>query len=170
MKKRIIYLAIIVTTYFNANAQEQNSNNAVKENLNENTNSRPVRFPPKPIFEVDTKMKFENLEHDFGNIKEGPEYSCEFVFKNIGIEPLIIQNCQGSCGCTLPEWSRDPVLPGNSGKIKVRFTSNGRPGSFHKTITVISNAGTKVLSIKGYVEKALENAVPLNDNSILINR
>ena len=99
-------------------------------------------------------INFSVTEHDFGTIEEnqGPE-SYEFIFSNDGSLPLILSNVQPSCGCTSPEWTKEPVMPGKLGSINVRFDPKGRPGPFTKTITVFSNAENKsvVLKIKGYV-------------------
>ena len=98
-------------------------------------------------------MQFEKDNHDFGNVSEGTMASHEFKFKNTGNQPVVIANVQASCGCTTPEWTKTPVLPGKSGIIKAVYSSAGRPGVFNKTVTVTSNAvePSKVLSIKGTV-------------------
>lgn len=103
---------------------------------------------------VDTmpKIKFEKLEHDFAKIKEGTLATYGFVFTNTGKTPLILTNVQASCGCTTPEWPKEPIMPGAKGVIKAAYNSYGRPGQFLKTISVKSNAGTDIiLSIKGDV-------------------
>ena len=111
-------------------------------------------------------MKFATELHDFGTIPEGPAAEYEFNFKNTGKEPIIIQRAQPSCGCTTPSYSKDPVLPGKSGSIKASYGTQGRPNAFNKTITVFTNVGTKVLTIKGNVEKAPEGSVPENNSMI----
>ena len=100
------------------------------------------------------EIAFEKIEHNFGKITEqaGPA-NFNFNFKNIGKVPLVISNVSASCGCTSPEWSREPVLPGKSGFIKVSYNPAGRPGSFDKTVTVAANImnGVQVLKISGEV-------------------
>ena len=98
-------------------------------------------------------MQFATDSHDFGNVPEGTMATHEFRFKNTGNQPVIIANVQASCGCTTPDWTKTPVLPGKSGIIKAMYSSAGRPGVFNKTVTVTSNASepSKVLSIKGAV-------------------
>lgn len=101
-----------------------------------------------------TDMVFETLEHDFGKIKEdGGPANYNFNFKNTGKVPLVISAVNASCGCTTPEWSKEPVLPGKSGFIKVSYNPLNRPGSFSKTVTVAANipTGTLVLKISGDV-------------------
>ncbi len=99
-------------------------------------------------------MAFESMDHDFGKIREdaGPA-NFNFNFKNTGKVPLVISTVSASCGCTTPEWSKEPVLPGKSGFIKVSYNPLGRPGSFYKTITIVANVpnGSQVLKITGEV-------------------
>ncbi|MDB5268500.1 MAG: hypothetical protein JWP58_1540 [Hymenobacter sp.] len=98
-------------------------------------------------------MQFSTDSHDFGNVPEGTMATYEFKFKNTGNQPVVIANVQASCGCTTPDWTKTPVLPGKMGVIKAMYSSAGRPGVFNKTVTVTSNAteASKVLSIKGTV-------------------
>ncbi|MCC2545322.1 DUF1573 domain-containing protein [Hymenobacter sp. BT175] len=98
-------------------------------------------------------MKFEKELHDFKDVPEGTMATYEFRFKNMGNQPIVISNVQASCGCTTPDWTKTPVLPGKTGIVKAMYSSAGRPGVFNKTVTVTSNAGnpTTVLSIKGNV-------------------
>ena len=111
-------------------------------------------------------IEFERITHDYGTFKEesGPQ-TYTFKFKNKGNVPLILNNVQPSCGCTTPEWIRKPIPPGEEGYIKVSYDPKGRPGSFNKSIRVISNAenSTVNLFIKGEViprEKTLAELYP----------
>jgi hypothetical protein len=112
---------------------------------------------------------FKKETHDFGTIPEGPAAEYEFSFVNNGKEPLIIQQVHASCGCTTPSYSKEPVLPGKTGVVKASYSTVGRPNAFTKTITVVSNAGTKMLTIKGEVEKAPDGSVPSNTSMIKTN-
>ena len=114
-------------------------------------------------------MNFVADNHDFGDVQEGPTADYEFTFKNTGKEPIIIQRVQPSCGCTTPSYSKEPIAPGKTGTIKASYNTSGRPGQFTKTLTVVSNAGTKVLTIKGTVEKAPTSSVPENSSMIKTN-
>ncbi len=107
-------------------------------------------------------MHFQEDSHNFGTIPEGPGAEVVFRFENKGSEPIILQQVRPSCGCTTPSYSKDPVLPGKTGEIKAIYNTKGRPGGFAKSITVTSNAGTKVLTIKGEVEAAPASSVPAN--------
>ena len=106
-------------------------------------------------------IKFKTESHDFGKVEEGVQAAYTFEFTNTGTAPVVISNAQASCGCTTPDWTKEPVMPGKTGKVMASFNSQGRPGSFSKTVTVISNSETPqiVLSIKGEVNKAGEKAV-----------
>jgi LEA14-like dessication related protein len=100
------------------------------------------------------EILFEKMDYGFGRIKEeGGLVTYEFKFNNTGNIPLVIQGVNASCGCTTPEWSREPVLPGKTGFIKVSFNPDQRPGIFTKSITVNANIpkGTRVLTISGEV-------------------
>lgn len=99
------------------------------------------------------KIEFAEQEHDYGTIQKGGDGNCEFTFTNNGNEPLILSNVKASCGCTVPTWTKEPVMPGKNGTIKVRYNTNN-VGGINKTITVTSNAVDNpriVLKIKGQV-------------------
>ena len=96
----------------------------------------PVENPNAPDFQ------FDNDTYDFGTINEGDKINFEYTFKNIGKEPLIITRAKGSCGCTVPQWPKEPIKAGESGTIKVVFNSAGKVGKQRKTITLNSNAKT----------------------------
>jgi len=114
-------------------------------------------------------MAFKSETHEFGTVAEGPDATCEFFFTNTGKEPIIIQKAQPSCGCTVPSFSSEPVPPGATGKISVAYHTKGKPNPFTKTISVVSNAGTKVLTIKGNVEKAPTSSVPESSSMLKTN-
>lgn len=98
-------------------------------------------------------FKFASENHDFGDFREGIMAEQVFTFTNTGNAPIVISSVKASCGCTTPEWPKEPVMPGETASIKAVYNSKGRPGSFYKTITIVSNAAepNKVLSIKGNV-------------------
>lgn len=100
------------------------------------------------------QLSFEKEVIDYGTIEKGANGEREFKFTNTGKEPLIITNCKGSCGCTVPSWPREPIAPGESGVIKVKYDTK-RVGPINKSVTVNSNAATpvKVLRIRGMVNK-----------------
>ncbi|MEQ8303950.1 MAG: DUF1573 domain-containing protein [Cyclobacteriaceae bacterium] len=95
---------------------------------------------------------WESATHDFGKIKQGVPQTHEFKFTNTGKQPLVITNVQASCGCTTPDWSKDPIPPGGEGFIKATYNAAAM-GGFTKTVTVMANVenGFKQLTIKGEV-------------------
>ena len=102
------------------------------------------------------EFKFDLEIIDYGKINKGADGERIFVFTNIGDAPIIIQNVQSSCGCTIPEKPENPIMPGEKGKIKVSYDTK-RVGGFSKQITILSNAkiARKTLKIKGYVRNAV---------------
>lgn len=99
------------------------------------------------------EFNFEKELHDFGQLVDGEKVSYSFKFINSGDAPLIISNAKGSCGCTVPNWSRDPIAPGESGSIDVTFNSSGRSGKQNKAITLTANTNPsrKVINITSEV-------------------
>lgn len=112
-------------------------------------NAQEVQQPANPNA---PEITFPKVEHDYGTVTKGGNGDCEFTFKNTGKEPLILSNVRSSCGCTVPSWTREPVLPGKEGSIKVRYATS-RVGMINKSITVESNAKNSpvILKIKGNV-------------------
>ena len=106
-------------------------------------------------------IKFDKLVHDYGSIYQGADGSCEFKFTNEGDDPIILSSVRSSCGCTIPSYPKDPILPGQSNVIKVTYDTK-RMGTISKNITVTSNASeqTIVLSIKGNVIQKPNEILP----------
>ncbi|MDI1355604.1 MAG: DUF1573 domain-containing protein [bacterium] len=96
------------------------------------------------------EIKFEEEVFDFGRITQGEKVSHAFAFKNIGKKNLIISGASGSCGCTVPEWPKEPIKAGESGVIDVVFSSEGKRGLQEKTVTVVTNCepATRIIRIK----------------------
>jgi hypothetical protein len=101
---------------------------------------------------------FEASTYDFGKIKQGVPVDHEFKFTNTGKIPMVITNVAASCGCTTPDWTKDPIPPGGSGFIKATFNA-ASPGGFNKTVTVTSNIenGFVQLTIRGEVVTGVVN-------------
>lgn len=99
-------------------------------------------------------MDFEKTEHDFGTIAQGENVSHVFKFTNTGKTDLLIANAKGSCGCTVPEYPRTPIKPGESGEMKVTFSSAGRNGMQSKTVDITTNTalGQQQLVIKASIK------------------
>lgn len=101
------------------------------------------------------KISFEETEYYFGKITEGEEVKHTFDFTNTGEAPLVINDARASCGCTVPDWPQEPIMPGESKSINVVFNSSGKKGTQNKTITLKTNISEEpvVLRLKGEVEE-----------------
>ncbi|MNU78589.1 hypothetical protein D3C71_681820 [compost metagenome] len=111
------------------------------------------------------QIEFVKDSHDYGTIENGVSGDCVFVFKNTGNAPLILENVKGSCSCTVPNWTKDPVLPGQTGEITVHYDTHNS-GSINKSVTIASNAvneAVKVVRIKGNVLPVKEPVVGTNN-------
>ncbi|MEI6523025.1 MAG: DUF1573 domain-containing protein [Bacteroidia bacterium] len=135
MKNLILSVGIMFLSTFAVKAQDA---------------AQPAQAAPNPNA---AEIVFEQEVLDYGTIEHNADGNRVFKFKNTGKEPLIITNCVGSCGCTVPTWPKEPIKPGASSEIKVKYATD-RVGAFEKTITVSSNAKTasKVIKIKGVVK------------------
>lgn len=111
------------------------------------------------------EIKFEEETHDFGRITQGEKVSYSFKFKNTGGSNLIISSANGSCGCTVPEYPKQPILPGEEAKVNVVFSSEGKSGMVEKSVTLVTNCepSTRVIYIKADIVVPTEsnpNAMP----------
>ncbi|EAY28858.1 DUF1573 domain-containing protein [Microscilla marina] len=143
------------------NTKESAANNNTENNNNQtvvSTTGENKTESTKPTNENDNgpkaSIKFEKMTHDFGEITEGTVAKHTFTFTNSGDVPLVVKSARGSCGCTVPDWPKEPIAPGKTGEIKVQFNSQGKPGTQAKTVTLTTNtaAGTEVLNIKAQVK------------------
>ena len=95
-----------------------------------------------------TTVELIDSVYNFGKVTEGENVEYNYRFKNTGANPLIISNVSASCGCTVPEKPEAPIMPGETGFIKVKFNSEGRVGQAHKSVTVISNANPEFVPLQ----------------------
>ena len=104
------------------------------------------------------EIKFDKLTHDLGTFSEkSPVVSCTFTFTNVGESPLIINQAVASCGCTVPEYTKTPIQPGEKGEIKVTYNGTGKfPGHFKKSITVRTNGAVEMTRL--YIEGEMTEA------------
>ena len=102
---------------------------------------------PKPVFTT------ESTEFDFGTVNEGEIVNHIFKFTNTGKSPLVIDKATASCGCTVPQWPKHPIGVGETGEIKVRFDTKGKPNQQIKTISIMANTEPTLtrLRIRGFV-------------------
>ena len=112
----------------------------------------PATKPDGPL----PVMEWADVEHDFGTIKEGDKVTYVYKFKNTGAVPLIIETVRPSCGCTAPNWSKEPIPVGGTGEVEVVFDSKGKPNAQNKTVTVTANTWPQstVLRFKTFVTPA----------------
>ena len=103
------------------------------------------------------EIKFDKMSHKFGTFSsKNPVQECTFTFTNVGDAPLVINQAVASCGCTVPQYTKTPIGPGEKGTIKVTYNGDGKPaGHFKKTITVRSNASTELVRL--YIEGDMED-------------
>lgn len=143
--KRIVTYAFLLTVACGAVSCEE------KKEGEAALTQAPPALAPEPLKQ--TTIAFKESEHEFGDVKEGDFAKYEFVFTNTGTEPLYVRDAKASCGCTTPEWTKDTIAPGAEGKILVQFNSQGRPGDFNKSVTVLANTDPEatVITIKGHV-------------------
>jgi hypothetical protein len=113
------------------------------------------------------QIQFEKESHDYGSIENGANGDCVFTFKNTGNAPLILENVKGSCSCTVPDWTKDPILPGATGQITVHYDTKSA-GPINKSVTISSNAVNepmKVVRIKGNVVAAAVKEADLQEEA-----
>ncbi len=141
MKKALTLLTVILFGIQLSHAQE------VKQEATENNPNA-------------AEISFDKTVHDYGTLYVGGDGNCEFEFTNTGKEPLILSSVRSSCGCTVPQWPREPILPGKKSTIKVKYDTN-RMGPINKSVTVMSNAKNTpvVLRISGNIIKKNEESL-----------
>ena len=176
MKINAVTLFVLVAMLFMAvSCKDRNAEKKIAElesrlaDLEGKKSSNPVSAPSpvsQPVSEEKPEgplpvAQFEKVEHDFGTINEGQVVEYTYTVKNTGAAPLIIQNAQPSCGCTVPDWTKTPIPAGGSGFVKAKFDSKGKPNIQNKTITDTANTWAKqtVLRFKAMVTPKA-NATP----------
>lgn len=161
--KLLSFFALVLALSFVA-CKGDSSKDSARESLNTTpaattaVNNNAPATPAVPAGPL-TKVSFVESTYDYGTIMDGEKAEYEYSFTNTGDEPLIISNAKGSCGCTVPDWPREPIAPGEKGVIKVVFNSKGKgkvggnPQSKRVTITANTDPANTYLTIKGIVDK-----------------
>jgi len=145
MKQLILLLVSLALVSCSSSSDEKTITiDLVNSPLTANSKAEKVLIPNIEMLET---------SYDFGEMQQGESVTHEFMLKNTGDADLIITAAKGSCGCTVPEWPKNPIAKGEEAAIKVTFNSAGKSGKQNKTVTLVSNAipNTKVITINGNV-------------------
>lgn len=152
MKKLLLVGMAIATMSFTACKKDASEKvDSSKKEMAEQRDSQEQAFPV---------MEFESKEHDFGTVDEGEIVEHNFVFTNTGNAPLIVSDAQPSCGCTVPSWTKEPIAPGETGELLVKFNTRGKPNQQMKQVRITTNteSGRETIRIKAFVNPENSNA------------
>lgn len=146
MKKTFTILAM-ASLVLTASCKKENAALRIDENTAKEAELSHANAGKMPV------IKFEVMEHDFGTVNEGDKVEYTYKFTNEGSADLLLTNVKPACGCTVPEYTKTPIAPGQSGELKVTFDTAGKPGLQQKTVNVHTNteSGTDVISFKANV-------------------
>ena len=155
MKKVMMALALLMLA-MSAFAQAQEKSQKAENQEQQETVEGPM-------------LEFEATTVDYGEIEQNSDPYRVFKFTNVGTEPVVIKNARGSCGCTVPDAPKEPILPGETGEIKVRYDTK-RVGPFTKTVTLTTNESkpNRTLIIKGKVNRA-QDGLPKKKSGMFDN-
>lgn len=148
MKKITILLALVIVASFNACKDGGNASSKINKANLEKAATRDIEIKKgTAVISLDKKV------YDFGTVNEGDIVETSFKVTNSGKNNLVITNAQASCGCTVPVWPKAPIKPGETGDVKVKFNTTGKPNRQQKTITLTTNteSGREILTLKGSV-------------------
>lgn len=147
MLRKIFYLFIAGALLSSCQSASNDVRDAARQNIAGNNAVQPANPAATPADAQaitqptgpTTNMTFAETEFNFGTVLEGEKVSHTYKFTNTGNEPLILSNAQGSCGCTVPKWPREPIAPGASAEIIVEFNSKGKRGTRNQKVTITAN-------------------------------
>lgn len=152
MKTNLLFLLLGTTLFFACEPPKANNGESA---VSTDVINVPATASDKPVDKnAGPTMSFNETEHDFGKIVQGEKVSYSFVFKNTGGSDLVISNASASCGCTVPNYPKQPIKSGETAKIDVQFDSSGKSGLTKKTITLVTNCNpsTQLLTITSTIE------------------
>lgn len=143
-KNSLVIIALVGLSFFSC---KENPTSKIKPENLQKAVSRDSKFLGNP------EIAFDKPDYDFGIINEGDIVNGKFKIYNKGKSDLVISNAQPSCGCTIPEWPKDAIKPGDSASLSFTFNSHGKVGKQNKSITLQTNTakGTEILYLKGMV-------------------
>lgn len=152
MNYKSITMALLATVLLISCKKEVKMDENKTVNVETTNENAPIKIDPNGKF---AKMDFAKVEHDFGTINGDDVVETVFTFTNTGEGDLVISNAKGSCGCTVPEYPKEPIAPGEKADIKVSFSPKGKNGMQNKTVTLTTNTatGTEMLNIKANIVK-----------------
>jgi hypothetical protein len=142
--KKVVRIILYFTFIFAVSLLVNCSDSEKKQNNGQQSSNADKEKMPE--------ISFRESEHNFGKVTQGERVGWFFYFTNTGGQDLIIQNVSSSCGCTIPDYSKEPIPPGGEGRIKVIYNSTGRNGFDTKYVTVVSNASNSNIRLKLEVE------------------
>ena len=144
--KRVILSLLIIIGLISCETKENKLDTSLVNNPSSADGTRRVINVPE--------IEFQKTEHDFGKILQGEQVSYTFKFKNVGNAPLIITSIEKTCGCTSPDFSNEPIKPGEEGKITITYDSKGHKGFQNKRLIVKANTNPSetIIRIKAQVE------------------
>ncbi|MFY8097000.1 MAG: DUF1573 domain-containing protein [Flavobacterium sp.] len=137
--KKVTYLLIFSSLLFSCKKSEGNLNF---------DDSQSIEQKQKELSKYPTTVTFNKVLHDFGEIQQGEVVETEFIVKNTGKNDLYILDAFASCGCTIPEVSKEPLKSGESTPIKVKFDSNGKSGFIEKSVNIRCNTSRMLETVK----------------------
>ncbi|MEO1625029.1 MAG: DUF1573 domain-containing protein [Bacteroidota bacterium] len=160
MMKSALLFAMLVALFSACQQAGESGSQGVQEIApsDQPSNADIIRNPVSADEMVDednvAKMEFKEEVHDFGTVREGEVVKHTFTFTNTGTVPLVINNAKSTCGCTVPKWPKEPIAPGESGKIKVRFNTKSKFNKQDKPVTITANTypANTVVRLTGFVE------------------
>lgn len=163
----LIAVTLIINTFMKGGNSVDNSDVSARVSGDANINpvmpaDNPDLMPNEPLVPSGpkTQVVFETYDHDFGDIKQDTENEKIFSFKNTGKEPLLITSANGSCGCTVPEYPKQPIAPGATGDIKVIYSPGKQEFKQTKSVTITANTDPETTVLKIYANVLPGNTTP----------
>jgi hypothetical protein len=156
MKKAILFSSALILIVSLSAFQPKKPKKPVKKKTSTEQSATPTKNAPKVVLSDKAfEYKLDKTFHDFGKANEGDQVTTAYTLTNTGKEPIIIQNHTVECGCTTPDYPKEPIMPGKSAKINVGFNTAGKLGTNNKKVTLTTNGGSIELTFKCEVtEKA----------------
>lgn len=143
----IIILAVIVVGSLLSSCNSKDKNDQNDDSVSPDLITNPITASGKTSKSDLPVMEFETEKHDFGLIVQGEKVAHTFKFKNTGGVDLIISDASSTCGCTVPTWPKEPIKPGQTGKVEVVFDSTNRSGANHKQVKILTNAQPNTIEL-----------------------